>query len=86
MGRLAILLTTLRAAVKRDLELERDPTRNVDLLDTSDWNTFTEEEPGALTVAEFPVFMAKAKELYPQHFAMMAVGVVTGRRPWNCGH
>jgi integrase len=79
-GWLAILLTTLRAAVE-DLELERDPTRNVDLLDTSDWNTFTEEEPGALTVAEVPVFMAKAKELYPQHFAMMAVGVVTGRRP-----
>lgn len=79
-GWLAILLTTLRAAVE-DLELERDPTRNVDLLDTSDWNTFTEEEPGALTVAEVPAFMAKAKELYPQHFAMMAVGVATGRRP-----
>ena len=79
-GWLAILLTTLRAAVE-DLNLGRDPTRRVDLLDTSDWSTFTDEEPGALTVAETPVFMAKAKELFPQHFAMLAVGIATGRRP-----
>ena len=79
-GWLAILLGTLRAAVE-DLGLERDPTRNVELLDTSAWNTYTEEEPGALAVAEVPIFMAKARELYPQHFAMMAVGVATGRRP-----
>lgn len=79
-GWLAILFTTLRAAVE-DLELERDPTRNVDLLDTSDWNTYTLEEPGALTVSEVPGFMAKARELFPQHFAMMTLGLVTGRRP-----
>jgi integrase len=79
-GWLAILLTTLRSAVE-DLELERDPTRNVELLDTSDWRTYTEEEPGALTVNEVPRFMEKARELYPQHFAMLALGLTTGRRP-----
>ena len=79
-GWLAILLTTLRAAVD-DLELERDPTRKVELLDTSYWNTFTDEEPGSLTVEETPIFAAKAKELYPQHYAMLALGTVTGRRP-----
>jgi integrase len=79
-GWLSILFTTLREAVE-DLHLERDPTRKVDLLDTSDWNTYTDEEPGALTVAEVPIFMAQARELYPQHFGMLLLGLVTGRRP-----
>lgn len=79
-GWLAVLFTTLRAAVK-DLALERDPTQKVDPIDTSDWTTYTEEEPGALEVPEVPIFLAKAKELYPQHFAMLALGIATGRRP-----
>jgi integrase len=79
-GWLAILLTTLRAAVD-GLELERDPTRKVSLFDTSEWATYTEEEPNALVVDEVPRFMAKARELFPQHYAMLALGLVTGRRP-----
>lgn len=79
-GWLSILLTTLRAAVD-DLELERDPTRKVAPFDTSEWATYTEEEPNSLTVDEVPVFMAKAAALYPQHYAMLALGLATGRRP-----
>jgi integrase len=79
-GWLSILLTTLRAAVD-DLELERDPTRKVGLLDTSEWATYTEEEPNALAVEEIPRFMDSAREIYPQHYAMLALGLVTGRRP-----
>ena len=79
-GWLSILLTTLRAAVE-DLELGRDPTRKVSLLDTSEWSTYTEEEPNALAVDEVPRFMAKAREMFPQHFAMLALGLATGRRP-----
>ncbi len=79
-GWLSILLTTLRTAVE-DLELERDPTRKVAPFDTTEWATYTEEEPNALTADEVPRFMEKARELFPQHFAMLALGLSTGRRP-----
>ena len=79
-GWLSILLTTLRAAVD-DLGLEKDPTRKVRSLDTSEWATYTEEEPNALAAAEVPGFMERARELYPQHYAMLALGLATGRRP-----
>jgi len=79
-GRLRVLLATLRSAVT-DLELEYDPTRNVKPLDTSAWQTYTEEEPNALSASEVAIFMAKAEELYPQHYAELALGLTTGRRP-----
>jgi integrase len=79
-GWLRILLTTLRQAVV-DLDQEYDPTRGIKPLDTSTWHTYTEEEPNSLTVDEVPRFMAKARELHPQHFAMLALGLATGRRP-----
>jgi hypothetical protein len=43
--------------------------------------TYTEEEPNSLTVDEVPRFMATARAHYPQHFAMLALGLATGRRP-----
>lgn len=79
-GRLRVLLSTLRSAVA-EYELEYDPTRGVKPLDTSTWQTYTEEEPNALTVAEVPRFMAKAQVLFPQHYAQLALGLATGRRP-----
>ncbi len=79
-GRLRVLLSTLRAAVA-EFELEYDLTRGVKPLDTSTWQTYTEEEPNALTVEEVPGFMAKAQVLFPQHYAQLALGLATGRRP-----
>jgi integrase len=79
-GWLSILLTILRQAVV-ELELERDPTIGVKPLDNSQWHTYTEEQPNALTVEEVPLFLAKARVLYPQHFGMIALGLATGRRP-----
>lgn len=78
--RLRVLLATLRAAVG-ELDLAYDPTRGVEPLDTSTRETFTEEEPNSLTVEELRSFLAHARALYPQHFAMLALGVATGRRP-----
>lgn len=60
-----------------DLDLEYDPTKGIRPLDTSTWHTYTEEEPNSLTVDEVPRFVAQARTLHPQHFAMLA----TGRRP-----
>jgi len=79
-GWLGILLTTLRAAVE-ELDLPYDPTKGIEPLDTSRYPTYTEEEPGALTVDEVPRFLEHARRLYPQHFAMLALGIATGRRP-----
>jgi len=79
-GRLRVLLSTLRAAVA-EYELEYDPTRAVKPLDTSTWETYTEEEPNALTVDEVPRFMAQAEARFPQHYAQLALGLATGRRP-----
>jgi integrase len=74
------LLATLRAAVI-ELDLAYDPTRAVEPLDTFTNETFTEEEPNSLTVDELRDFMQHARVLYPQHFAMLALCVATGRRP-----
>lgn len=79
-NRLRVLLSTLRTAVA-ELELEYDPTRGVKPLDTSSWQTYTEEEPNALTVEEVPAFMTTARALFPQHYAQLALGLSTGRRP-----
>lgn len=77
---LRVLLSTLRSAVI-DLDLARDPTRGIRPIDTSTWHTYTEEEPNALTVDEVPIFMAAARRMYPQHYAMMELELATGRRP-----
>jgi hypothetical protein len=79
-GWLRILLTTLRRAIV-DMDLEYDPTKGIRPLDTSTWHTYTEEEPNSLTVDEVPRFVAHARTLHPQHFAMLALGLATGRRP-----
>jgi len=79
-GWLRILLTTLRAA-QADHDLDHDATKGVKPLDTSSHHTYTEEQPNSLTVDEVPKFLAVARERYPQHFAMILLGLVTGRRP-----
>ncbi len=79
-GWLSILLVILREA-RIDLELDHDATEGVEPLDTSTRPTYTEEEPNNLTLEELPRFLAKARELYPQHYAMLVLGFSTGRRP-----
>ena len=76
--RLRVLLSTLRAAVG-ELDLPYDPTRAVEPVAVDE--PFTEEEPNSLTVEELRMFISHARVLYPQHFAMLALGVATGRRP-----
>src|SRR5262249_42310710 len=55
-----------------DYELARNPIQHVKDLDTSTWHTYMEEEPNSLTPDEVPLFLAKVRELYPPHFAMVA--------------
>jgi hypothetical protein len=41
----------------------------------------SEEQPNALTVDEVLRFMANAHDLFPQHYAMLALELATVRRP-----
>jgi integrase len=49
--------------------------------DESEHETYTEEEPNALFPEEAPKFMEAVHELYPQHYAMVFLGLATGLRP-----
>jgi hypothetical protein len=61
--------------------LPSDPTEGVRHFDTSEHETYTEEEPNALTTEEVAQFLAGMREMYPQHYAMTYLGLATGLRP-----
>jgi integrase len=79
-GWLRVLRVIVNTAVA-ELELARNPVAGVRDFDTSLHPTYTDEEPNALTPDEVPRFLDKMRELYPQHFAMAALGFATGLRP-----
>lgn len=68
-------------AATRRFELPRNPMDGVDNFDNRLRHTYTEEEPNSLTAEEVRLFLVKMRELYPQHFAMVALGFATGWRP-----
>jgi hypothetical protein len=76
---LDVLRVILRAAVVQ-LELPRNPMDGIRNFDTSE-HVYTEEEPNCLTVDEVPLFLARMRELYPQHFALVCLGFSLGHRP-----
>jgi hypothetical protein len=43
--------------------------------------TYTREQPNAVEPRQMAVFLAKLKELYPQHYAMTLLGFAIGARP-----
>jgi integrase len=77
---LSILRVVINSAAD-DFDWERNPILNVDVIDTSTHVTFTEEEPNALLPDEVRQFLGCMLEMFPQHFAMVAVGFATGLRP-----
>ena len=77
---LKILRVIVNAAVA-ELEMDRNPILGVKDFDTSTHLTYTEEQPNSLIPGEVPLFLAKMRELYPQHFAFVAMGFATGLRP-----
>lgn len=79
-GWLAILRVVMKAA-KRQLSLPYLATEGVPSFDVSEHETYTEEEPNALTPDELPAFLAKFREMFPAHYAMVFVGFFTGLRP-----
>lgn len=79
-NRLRILCNVMRQAVG-DLELDKDPTLNIEPLDTSTRVTYSEEEPNSLTPKEVQMFLEELKKRASQHYAFMVLGFATGRRP-----
>jgi integrase len=77
---LSILRVVINSAAD-DFDWERNPITNVDDIDTSTHVTYTEEEPNALLPDEVRRFLGCMLEMFPQHFAMVAVGFATGLRP-----
>lgn len=79
-GWLDILKGIMKAA-KRDLELPRNPAEDVEPFDMSEHETYTVEEPNALTPEEVTEFLDALFRMYPQHYCMTVLGLVTGLRP-----
>lgn len=79
-GWLAILRVIMKAA-RRKLRLPHLATEGVDNFDTSEHQTYSEEEPNSLLPDEVPTFMALLREMYPQHFGMVFLALATGLRP-----
>ena len=64
-----------------ELEWTKNPMNGVKPFDESLHAPYTEEQPNSLEPHEVPAFLAKMREKYPQHFAMIVLGFVTGLRP-----
>jgi integrase len=75
------ILKVITKTARKDLHLAQDPADGIEPLDTSEWETFTAEEPNCLLDGEVPLFLAKMMERFPQHFAITALGFATGLRP-----
>ncbi len=79
-GWLVILKHVLKRA-KRELQLPFDAAEGIPSFDTSEHETYTEEEPNALTSEEAASFLACMKEEFPAQYAMTYLGFATGLRP-----
>jgi hypothetical protein len=72
------ILKVISAAMTKHYELARDPAKPVEYFPTP--RTCTREQPNAPTAAQIPIFVAKMKEIHPQHYAMVLLGFGIGAR------
>jgi len=79
-GWLSVLRVICKAA-RRKFNLAHLPTEDVADFDTSEWITYSEEEPNSLLPEQVPLFLERLRELHPQHYAMAFLGLCTGLRP-----
>lgn len=75
----AVLRAILREAAG-ELDL-RDPSARVRPFDTRGHRTYTPEAPNSLAPVDVPRFLDAIRARYPQHFAFVFLGFVTGLRP-----
>ena len=75
------MLRVITKKMKADYGLPVDPCADVEALSTKGHRTYTFEQPNSLGVDELSTFFEIAWEKYPQHFAVILLGSVTGLRP-----
>jgi len=75
------VLRVITKKMKADFGLVGDPCAEVESVSTKGHRTYTFEEPNSLSVDELSSFFEIASEKYPQHFAVILLGSVTGLRP-----
>jgi hypothetical protein len=73
------ILKVICAAMAKRFELDRDPADALEYFASP--RTYTREQPNALTAQQVSRFLAKMRELHPEHYAMVFPGFVTGARP-----
>lgn len=77
-------IAVLRVITKKmtaDFALAVDPCAQVERVSTKGHRTYTFEQPNSLGVDELSTLFEIASEKYPQHFAVILLGSVTGLRP-----
>jgi len=77
-GWLRILRTISNEATER-FDLPKNPFKGIKFF--AEPRAHTKEAPNALPPDLLPRFVNKARELYPQHYALILLGFVTGLRP-----
>jgi integrase len=75
------VLRVITKKMKADHGLPVDPCADVEDISTKGHRTYTFEQPNSLSVDELSTFFEIAWEKYPQHFAVILLGSVTGLRP-----
>ena len=75
------VLRVITKKMKVDYDLPVDPCADVEDISTKGHRTYTFEQPNSLGVDELSTFFEVTWEKYPQHFAVMLLGSVTGLRP-----
>lgn len=74
-------LRAVTASMTIDLELDRDPSLGVKDFDTSTHKVHTRERPNSMSAEQAAGFLAEMRVLFPQHYPMVLLGLVTGWRP-----
>lgn len=74
-------LSTLRSILADAAKEYHLTAPAIDLLDTTTHRTYTHEAPNSLVAADVSRFLAAVKRDYPQHYAFVLLGFVTGLRP-----
>ncbi|MGH7435465.1 MAG: tyrosine-type recombinase/integrase [Polyangiaceae bacterium] len=75
------VLRVITKKMKADFGLPVDPCADVEDVSTKGHRTYTFEQPNSLDLHELSRFFEIASEKYPQHFAVILLGSVTGLRP-----
>jgi hypothetical protein len=75
------VLRVITKKMKAEYGLLVDPCADVEAISTKGHRTYTFEQPNSLGVDELSSFFETAWEKYPQHFAVILLGSVTGLRP-----